>query len=45
MSPVVALIMIGLTAGVWHLTLRRYSSAVGWSSPNTYVAPGDITLK
>jgi ABC-2 type transport system permease protein len=29
MSPVVALIMIGLTAGVWHLALRRYSSAGG----------------
>lgn len=29
MSPVVALLLVGLTTVVWHLALRRYSSAGG----------------
>ena len=29
LSPLVALLLIGITAGVWHLALRRYSSAGG----------------
>ncbi|HEX6269044.1 MAG TPA: ABC-2 family transporter protein [Anaerolineales bacterium] len=29
LSPVVALLLVGLTAGIWHLALRRYSSSGG----------------
>lgn len=29
LSPIVALLLIGITAGVWHLALRRYSSSGG----------------
>jgi ABC-2 type transport system permease protein len=29
LSPMVALLLIGITAGIWHLALRRYSSAGG----------------
>jgi ABC-2 type transport system permease protein len=29
LSPVVALLLVGITAGVWHLALKRYSSAGG----------------
>jgi ABC-2 type transport system permease protein len=27
MSPIVALLLVGITAGVWRLALRRYSSS------------------
>jgi ABC-2 type transport system permease protein len=29
LSPIVALVLVGITSGVWHLALRRYSSAGG----------------
>jgi len=29
MSPVVAVILLLIASGVWHLALRRYSSAGG----------------
>ena len=29
LSPVVALILIAIASGVWHLALRRYSSSGG----------------
>jgi ABC-2 type transport system permease protein len=29
LSPMVALLLVGITAGIWHLALRRYSSAGG----------------
>ncbi|MGB8984892.1 MAG: ABC-2 family transporter protein [Anaerolineales bacterium] len=29
LSPVVAILLAGITAGVWHLALRRYSSSGG----------------
>ena len=29
LSPIVALLLVGMTAGVWHFALRRYSSAGG----------------